>query len=64
MPLLLQGLAGDAYTGRVDFITLSPCNNFLLCGYRSGYVELVTDKGQLFEQKKKALEDLGIYGLL
>jgi len=41
-------------------LALSPCNNFLLCGFANGDLSLQTNGVQIAAQLKKALSDLGI----
>jgi hypothetical protein len=47
-------------TDAVDSLALSPCNNFLLCGFANGDLSLQTNGVQIAAQLKKALSDLGI----
>jgi WD40 repeat protein len=46
--------------GRVDSIALSPCNNFLLCGFAGGAMSVYTSEAQIIMHLKKSLQDLGI----
>lgn len=44
----------------VDSIALSPCNNFVLCGYASGDLSVHTNEAQRVAHLKQSLQDLGI----
>jgi len=58
-----DGVVANCYcccTDPVDCLALSPCNNFLLCGFANGDLSFQTNEVQIAAQLKQALNDLGI----
>ena len=57
---LLASLAPPSPPACVDALALSPCSNFLLCGYAGGAMTLHTNDARLVTNLKQSLQDLGI----